>query len=176
MTPLEVIIIITIIGAVVALLLKYITHPKTSIIITNDDHTARLVKNKIKIKDNALACKHGVWLLTEKSTPLNVKSFWGTTSYYITSPDELHPKIVTSNTVDTEAPNATTLKQFSDNTLMQQILYYAKNEMINIKLILILFLIIGAVIAAYFVFVAPNMVPKDSVITIMNATATYGGF
>lgn len=155
------------------LLAKFITQPKNIIIEAHPDNTGTL-HSKVKTDGKVLITKTGLWETNETTTPVFVKNFFGTTAYYITSPNEIHPKTITHLAINPNEPDPETKKKNYENKLMRQILENAKADLLNTKVILILMLGIVALIVAYFVFVAPNMVPKEVIPELLNASKNTG--
>lgn len=158
-------------GFLVLLMYVDASMKRQRLLIINPDHTGKLFTRNVQNDGKQLSIKGNAWEVNDKTHKVVLDSWFGKSTLHIVSPQGIEPLRINANSIETQPIDPATFSKNTQNNLMRQILANAKSDSLNTKVILILALGIVAVIVAYFVFVAPNMIPKDAAIQLSQAVA-----
>jgi hypothetical protein len=157
----------------IMIFIYFLKQPKVRVLVFNDDGTATIYKKGILEDKEKLGVKaiKKVWLKTNESRPLILKSIFGLSRLYLVN--ENNPAVLDykPNGLRTKEINASELASFNDSHIIQD-MFSAVNQKANFTLILIAFLAISAIVLGYIIFIAPNVIPKDACMALAHGAKT----
>jgi|GEM_PF-6244460 len=144
------------------LLFFVLYQPKIRLFIISKDGSCKIIKSNIEEDKDLVAWlpKKKAWFKTKTSKPFILKTWSGISKIYFVQETGNTVLSFEDNIFKKEDLSSDVLGSFSDSHIMRD-MFSAMNEKINYRILIIAFLVIGAMVIGYMVFVAPNMVPKE---------------
>jgi len=149
----------------VILLFLFFTNPQIILYEIEKDNTIKKIKGKIQVVGNYIYSRKfkKVWFIPEGYQPVVIKKLFGMSKVYYVSGVKPVALKIENNVFKAEPVSPYTLGVFYENKIISDLVKSAKAEALNYKIILILVIALVGVIIAYFLFIAPNQVPKDAI-------------